>query len=359
MGGTHLAQHGVRPLFHTFTEGESVMETSRLILAAAAAFVPTVPVTYAQDGAAVASESVRAPGPRRPWKHVRGFGRVLDLSKPPVVIDEPGLYAVDRNWRFTAATMDGVAELITITAEDVTFDLHGFTISAEAGTAPPSTLLILAGDDAEVRNGSIETSGIDAALRSASRGAWLHHLAIRTGDENPRLQFADFTTISDSRIAGIMWLTADSSLERSTLGGLGRSITLTGNGNRVIENHIGMSRGDTAVVIEGVGNLVANNVLDGNSTTEIGFGVEGDANVLRGNTIVELGSGTGTVMQISGTGNTLDGNIALPLPDARATRIGIEFTANGNYYGNNRISAEVPFVLGGTTQTDWGGNVAY
>ena len=37
----------------------------------------------------------------------------------------------------------------------------------------------------------------------------------------------------------------------------------------------------------------------------------------------------------------------------------MEFTANGNYYGNNRMAAQVPFALGGTVQTDWGGNVGY
>src|SRR6187551_279098 len=32
---------------------------------------------------------------------------------------------------------------------------------------------------------------------------------------------------------------------------------------------------------------------------------------------------------------------------------------NGNFYGDNRMQTAVPFDLGGTTQTNWGGNVGY
>lgn len=38
---------------------------------------------------------------------------------------------------------------------------------------------------------------------------------------------------------------------------------------------------------------------------------------------------------------------------------GIRFTMNGNFYGNNRVAASVPFNVGATVQTDWGGNVGF
>lgn len=38
---------------------------------------------------------------------------------------------------------------------------------------------------------------------------------------------------------------------------------------------------------------------------------------------------------------------------------GIRFTVSGNFYGNNRVAATVPFNLGTATQTDWGGNVGF
>jgi hypothetical protein len=32
---------------------------------------------------------------------------------------------------------------------------------------------------------------------------------------------------------------------------------------------------------------------------------------------------------------------------------------SGNFYGNNRVAAPVPFNVGTTTQTAWGGNVGF
>jgi hypothetical protein len=335
------------------------MDVPRVVFVAALVFA--MPISEAQVTAADAEQSVRAPGPHKPWKHVRGFGRVLNLSKPPVVIDEPGLYAVDRSWRFTAATMDAAAELITITAPDVTLDLHGFTISAEDSPAPTSTLLILTGDDAEVRNGGIETSDIDVAVRSAGRGAWLHHLVIRTGDSNPELHFAAFTTISDSKILGLIHLVGDSTLEQNSLvTAHGAPATvLRGDENRVIGNRISAGNSDVVVHIVGNANIVANNVMGAGGFVGEGYRVDGDRNVLRENTVF-ADPGLVTFIRISGTGNTLDGNMAAPAYDFDGkARIGIEFTTDGNYYGNNRVSAEVPFALGGTVQTDWGSNVGY
>ena len=56
---------------------------------------------------------------------------------------------------------------------------------------------------------------------------------------------------------------------------------------------------------------------------------------------------------------TLDGNIGAPSDPARREAVGMRYTADGNFYGDNRMAAQVPFDLGGTVQTDWGGNVGY
>jgi hypothetical protein len=87
--------------------------------------------------------------------------------------------------------------------------------------------------------------------------------------------------------------------------------------------------------------------------------VGGDRNVVRDNTIIS-GIPGGTAFAVRGTGNTLDGNIAAGRePEFPATNVGIAFTADGNYYGDNRMGSNVPFSLNGTVQTDWGGNVGY
>jgi hypothetical protein len=342
---------------------KNVMDASRLVLVAAAvlALGLVIPVAHAQDDDAALSHSARPPGPPKPWKQVRGFGRVLDLSKPPVVIDEPGLYALQQDWRFPSAVTDAVFPegLIQITADDVTLDLHGFTISAEANGTLSATLLVITGDSAEIHNGGIEASDIDRAVHSTGIGPWLHHLSIISGVEETTMRFeGNSTTISDSEITGSTILAGESNLERNSFHSRFGAFRLAGDGNRVIDNRIRTGRADAVVEISGNGNVVANNVMEGDAF-DTGFSVDGDYNVLRGNTVILVG--LLSVARISGTGNTLDGNIAPPDPDggeARA-RVGIEFSADGNYYGDNRMAADVPFALGGTVQTDWGGNVGY
>ena len=339
------------------------MDAPRLVLVAAAVFALglVIPVANAQDDDAAFAHSTRAPGSPKPWKQVRGFGRVLDLSKPPVVIDEPGLYAIQQDWRFPSAVADAVFPdgLIQITADDVTLDLHGFTISAEDNLTISATLLVITGQDAEIRNGGIEASYIDRAARSTGIGAWLHHLSIISGVDETTMMFeGNGTTISDSEIRGTIILAGESSLERNRFDSRFRAFRLTGDGNRVLDNRIRTGRADAGVEILGNGNVVANNVMDG-IAFDTGFSVDGDYNVLRGNTVMFIG--LLSVARISGTGNTLDGNIAPPDPDQEEgrARVGMEFFADGNYYGNNRMAAQVPFALGGTVQTDWGGNVGY
>ena len=59
-------------------------------------------------------------------------------------------------------------------------------------------------------------------------------------------------------------------------------------------------------------------------------------------------------IQVDSDGNQIDGNAVMP----NSFRTGIQFGAGGNFYGNNRVSATIPFELG-PGQTDWGGNVSY
>jgi hypothetical protein len=111
--------------------------------------------------------------------------------------------------------------------------------------------------------------------------------------------------------------------------------------------------------MQGDHNVLAGNVMRGQPGLDVGFRVDGDYNLVRHNTFLDISAGP--ILQVNGSGNTLDANIAPPSPeDAGGTAsIGIEFTADGNYYGSKRMAASVPFALGGTTQSNWGGNVAY
>ena len=158
------------------------MDVSRLFLIVAAALGLAITAAQAQDKDTVSARSAQARGPAKPWRFVRGLGRVLDLSKPPVVIDEPGLYAIQQSWRFPRATTDVVSELIQITADDVTLDLHGFTISTELIALQPSTLFAITGDSAEIRNGGITAHDGALPCTAPASGQWLHHLSVSSGD---------------------------------------------------------------------------------------------------------------------------------------------------------------------------------
>ena len=114
--------------------------------------------------------------------------------------------------------------------------------------------------------------------------------------------------------------------------------------------------------IVGNGNVVAGNLLDfpnQGPELEIGFDVRGDRNVVRDNTLA-IGGETFVVVNVSGTANVIDGNIGAVVDEPSGSILrGIRFEQNGNFYGDNRMNTAVPFDLGGTTQTDWGGNVGY
>ena len=344
------------------------MGVSKLVLVAAAALGLGLPAAEAQNVDELAVESAQGRGALKPWKNVRGFGRVLDLSKFPVVIDEPGLYAIDRNWRIPPAATAATLELIRITASGVTLDLHEFQILADVGGASGSavTLLVITGSGAEIRNGGLFAccEGI-FTLRSTGVGTKLHHLSV--GVHESMTFDADHASLSDSTIEVrvAVRLAGRSDVQRNTIScNRGQHcIRLLGDGNQVTDNNVSLGQGG-GIGILGHRNVVANNVIDAIADDPSdAFVVEGDHNVVRNNTVL-VSDRLRSVVRISGTANTLDGNIGAPgvpvpgVPRMQA-RVGMEFTADGNFYGDNRMAAEVPFALGGTVQTDWGGNVGY
>ena len=341
------------------------MGTSKLVLlAAAAAVLFTIPAAQAQDDAALAAEaSARAHGPPKPWKSVRGLGRVLDLTKLPIVIDEPGLYAIDRNWELLPKAANLVPGMIEITADNVTLDLHGFTISADPGVG---TLLVTTGlaGDIEIRNGGIAACCSDGGVAigiTSPRGARLHHLSVFSYD---RMTFEGGTSFTDSDIrvrVGMQFTANGASLQRNSIDcNRGRCAAFIGDDNRVTDNKMIPYQGGV-IRFEGDGNIVVNNVIDASNAIDVleWVFVKGDSNVLRANTVLLGGFVGEPIFSINGTANTLDGNIAAsPFLGFRAP-VGMEFTADGNFYGNNRMAAQIPFALGSTTQTNWGGNVGY
>lgn len=305
---------------------------------------------------ALAAELARAKGPAKPWKQVRGFGRVLDFRKLPVVIDEPGLYAIDRNWEFPKSAANGFAGEIQITADDVTVDLHGFSISADPRVG---TLLVVSGNAVEIRNGRLSACCSDGAVAvDATIGLRLHHLLLFSYE---KMQLGEVATITDSILALRVGLELESSstLQRNQIdcNRGDQCVVLLGERNTVSENKLTLFQGG-GIRIDGDANVVTNNIVDARDLAdEVAIViVQGDQNVVSANTVVPGGN---PAFAIGGTANTLDGNIVAPVHATGRSRVGMEFTRDGNFYGDNRMAAQVPFALGGTVQTDWGGNVGY
>ena len=326
------------------------MDVPRLLLATVVCLGFTGPAVLE-----VAAQS-GPPGPVKPWKEARGFGRVLDLSNPPVVIDEPGLYALQRDWDLTGYQLGG--DVIRITANNVTLDLHGFSIGIRLDDIN-STLLAVGGNQVVVRNGRLEACCEGAAaFGSTGSGTRLEHLDV-SGQDPMRFEGAG-AAITDSVIHARWGINVN---EGSVVRGNALScrtfcLTLQGAMNQVIDNRFNYSDADVVVQVDGDANVIERNVMD----REVfgpgrAYSVAGDRNVVRDNTIT--GGGFGTTFAVGGTGNTLDGNIVASSEGALVATVGIGFTADGNYYGNNRMAAQVPFALGATVQTDWGGNVGY
>ena len=93
----------------------------------------------------------------------------------------------------------------------------------------------------------------------------------------------------------------------------------------------------------------------------IGIQIEGDRNTIMHNSLnpTSHAGGLDIGITVQGEMNVLDGNILNTSPEGAGNGTGIEFLSDGNFYGNNRMNALVPFDLGATVQTDWGGNVGF
>ncbi len=335
------------------------MDGRRVLLVAVVCLGFAGPAAYSQDDEDVIAQSARAKGQIKPWKQIRGFGRVLDLRTLPVVIDEPGLYAIDRNWQLSESAVSVYPEPIKIAADDVTLDLPSYKISDDILAPPLSTLLVISGHRVEVRNGSLSACCDGASAVRSTTGPWLHHLKLSSSDQiqfegrGARLTDSEINTVVAMSFAG------NAVVRRNTMSCRVGCVAVLGDGAQVIDNKLYPSQGG-GIEIVGNNNILANNVADVSSAIDAFevFEIEGDSNVVRDNNVL-LGGMVRTLIAVSGAANTLEGNIAGPPAEGLRAPVGIRFTTNGNYYGNNRMAATVPFELGGTTQMDWGGNVGY
>jgi hypothetical protein len=272
-----------------------------------------------------------------------------------VVIDAPGLYVLSRDWEVSGS--EPVPQL-SIEADNVVLDFRGFTLDVSNG----GLAVTIRGSGVTLRNGRLRAD--EQALMSSGRATTLERMTISSN--SGVLLEGDGATVRDDvyRARFSLHIQANSTIEHSDLGCSQTCVSISGGGNKVLQNRINtfVDAGNAGIVIHGNGNIVAGNTVSASSDADAIFDVMGDNNVLRDNTVAIDVEGFGpprTLMVVNGSRNVVHGNIALPGITGERSPTGIRFVRDGNFYGDNRIAALVPFDLGATVQTDWGGNVGF
>lgn len=276
-----------------------------------------------------------------------GEAIVLDLSEPDnCIIDEPGYYVLDRSWLLSEggtgdAEPNASCGPVHITSGGVVLDLRGFEIwtGYEWGSYEP-VLWIDTEYGVTLRNGGFTGVfvAIEASVASDRYGVTLDN--IRAGSVLLRDRLV---TVTGGSFSGgnepALWIGAGSRVERARFSCIGGEGCIYGGGSSLIrdctfdaENPYG-----APAIIVGDDSIIAGNILDG------WIGV-GNRNLVARN----FSSGGDPYIEVSGTGNILDGNIGP----------GIVFKTPGNFYGNNRVA--LPSGFAGTDgNVDWGGNVTF
>ena len=274
--------------------------------------------------------------------------RVVDFSGDvTVIIDEPGYYVLDRDW-----VVDPGGESLEIVADDVTLDFRGYHLLIGIGG------IRISGNGVTMRNGSVSgdasfvvrTEGADTliegmrieggidvvylrGLRGTIRNSWL-----RNTDEGAAIIASTGSTIQANQIRAAH-----------------TAVRIEGTTDvRVLDNTIHCGH-EECIYITGSDNILARNTIVG-LLSSCAFCVLGDRNLILYNAF--LSGIEGILIAVSGTGNVIKGNVLPPQPPEDSA-VGIAFGQDGNFYGDNLMSATVPFALGGTVQIDLGGNVAF
>lgn len=311
-------------------------------------------------GAAAAQRPASSAGPvsLKPAKP----HRVVNLKNGSFVIDKPGTWVLNRSWRFENAG-DIAPIIIDVVADGVVLDFRGFEIEVSGVGAPPTvTVINVQGDAFTLKNAEVSICCEGGSLLESTGNAT--QVVGLTGFSHERMMLdGERAVIRDSSFHARNGVSVGSlgRIESTFLSCDISCLSFVGDENQLLNSRI---RPDEllGVRIAGNGNVLAGNVIDvrpTGPTVDTGFDVDGNDNVIRDNTLAVSGI-VDVAIVVSGSGNVLDGNIADRIGESPSRiSVGIRFEQDGNYYGDNRMQADVPFDLGGTTQTDWDGNVGY
>jgi hypothetical protein len=243
---------------------------------------------------------------------------------------------------------------LTIAADDVDIDFRGHRIRfTSAGTG-----FDIAGNGVSIHDGTLDSDLESTAIVAHGVDLTIHDMSIYSYQG---LSLGERVVVRNSSLRGRFVLIngGDDVLVENSEMSCAFSCVQIGNRGTLRGNTID-GFGDYVVIAKGDDNTIESNLIDANGPDAFVIDVRGNHNLIARNTVREPDGNLGILIRIGGTANVVDSTIVLPPgPDFPPANVGIQFLRDGNYYGNNRIGTLVPFDLGGTTQTDWGGNVGY
>jgi len=297
-----------------------------------------------------------------------GEAIVLDFTDPDdCVIDEPGNYILDRSWDLGDAQSGVVCTTVEIDTNELTLDLRGHELKGapEIPTVSQCGSGLRTGQSyfPAIHGGSVignpdavdcdnEFVRLDSLYVHGSIQA--HHLTV-VGSEISNGSISIYGCDSDgcgpSYIANIRMLDCSE----------GQCVSFwSGGPARKYPNVIHNNYFEGCVESHGDNAKIIGNVFYLNGEAQCPAIAAGSGDIIGWNTLE--GSGTqGTGVRVGYASQhdvvrnaVIEGNIV------RGMAVGIEFMsdADGNFYGNNRVSATTPFA-GTNGQTDWGGNVSF
>jgi hypothetical protein len=274
-----------------------------------------------------------------------------DWTTPAPEIDVPGLYLLGRDLRDPDGEIQDPA--LVISANNVTLDLGGRSLNGYY------LGLLVTGNNVIVRNGRISgESGIESnGARNVFEDLIVSGGISIAGDDS--VVRNSRTSANQQYGGGIYALGNNALVEGNRIEGLetGLLVGELAQGARIIDNYLecqtlGFS---DCLYVRGDANLIIRNQLFSLDTATIN--ISGSRNLVSDNIVLNNKQPGSTAFTIEGTANIIRSNLVMPTGEPWAT--GILFTQDGNYYGNNQVSALAAFVVGGTTQTDLGGNVQF
>src|SRR5262245_23192499 len=142
----------------------------------------------------------------------------LRLNMAPIVIDQPGLYVLTRNWTITAPA---AGPLISVVADGVIVDLRGFTIDYAVNEAPP--IIDISGMSATIEDGRLLGGAGDVVAPTLIHSTGSLTAVTRmtlSGSSNPLVLEEGGANVVDSSVGArthSVAVASDSSIERTRI----------------------------------------------------------------------------------------------------------------------------------------------